>query len=79
MTTREMINWLLFACASACSVLGAYINGGWKAAVPAAGAAFAAASGIGGYVAGKTTTTPESLMTKLAAELKAADKKETAK
>lgn len=79
MTAREKVNWLLVTLAGACGVLGAYMQGGWKTALPAAAAALASAAGINGYVAGKTTATPQSLMTQLAAELKAADKKEPAK
>lgn len=77
MTTREMINWLLVACAGACGVLGAYLQGGLKTALPAAAAALASAAGINGYVAGKSTTTPESLVAKLATEMKALEKPKT--
>lgn len=75
MTNREKINWLLVTLAGACGVVGAYLQGGWKTALPAAAAALASAAGINGYVAGKQTATPQSLMTQLATEIKALDQK----
>ena len=79
MTTREKTNWALMALAGACGIAAAWMQGGLVMALGAASGVLGGLAGINGYVANKGTTTPQSLMTQLASELKAADKKEPAK
>lgn len=84
MTTREKINWVLLSLAGISGVIGAYLQGGWKMALPAFGAAMGTLAGINGYVATKASTpaTPAAptaeqttvLINKLAAEFAALER-----